>query len=123
VQKLAIFLAAGAAMAVLGVQAANWPQAAGPNGTWAVADKNAPVEWSVALGKNVLWRTKLPNGGQSGIAVWGNRLFLTTFEPWKKGQRPFSGVILGALSGCEVGEVAVECSSGGADAEPDDVQL
>ena len=57
---------------------ANWPQAAGPNGTWSVPDAKAPVSWSVARNQNILWRAPLPNGGQSGIAVWGNRLFLTS---------------------------------------------
>lgn len=104
-KKLALILSSSAAFAVLALQAANWPQAAGPNGTWAVADKNAPVEWSVARGKNILWRTPLPNGGQSGIAVWGDRLFLTTFEPWKKGQRPFSGVILGHCLNAKSGKI------------------
>ena len=55
----------------------NWPQAAGPNGNWQTTGK-APVIWSVAEGKGVAWKTTLPETGQSGIAVWGDRLFLTT---------------------------------------------
>lgn len=56
-----------------------WPQAAGPNHSWAANGPEAPIEWSVARDQNILWRTPLPNGGQSGIAVWKDRLFLTTF--------------------------------------------
>jgi hypothetical protein len=37
----------------------------------------------------------MPNGGQSGIAVWGNRIFLTTFDEYKGGEPKFSGAILG----------------------------
>jgi len=74
---------------------ANWPQAAGPNGTWSLPDAKPPVEWSVAANKNILWRAPLPNGGQSGIAVWGDRLFLTTFEPYKPGAPKTSATILG----------------------------
>lgn len=55
----------------------NWPQAAGPNGNWQVKGK-APVRWSVAEGKGVAWKTTLPETGQSGLAVWGERLYLTT---------------------------------------------
>ncbi len=72
--------------------ALQWPQAGGPDGTWQVAAGDAPVRWSVARNENIAWRVKLPNAGQSGIAVWGDRLFLTTFAPGEKG---FSGKIIG----------------------------
>jgi outer membrane protein assembly factor BamB len=84
---LSIVLASAALL-----RAQNWPQAAGPNGNWQATGPKAPVEWSVVHGKNILWKTPLPNGGQSGIAVWGDRLFLTTFAEGEKG---FSGSILG----------------------------
>src|SRR6266481_6322928 len=60
---------------------ANWPQAAGPNGTWRVNAANAPTSWSVAANQNIVWRQPLPNEGQGGIAVWGDTLFLETFPP------------------------------------------
>src|SRR3989441_12864149 len=85
--------------------AANWPQAAGPNGTWSVPDARPPVEWSVARNQNILWRAALPNGGQSGIAVWGDRLFLTTFEPYKPGDPKFSTVILGHAIDARTGKI------------------
>jgi hypothetical protein len=58
----------------------NWPMAAGPAGSW-TAPGTAPAIWSVAANENIRWRTTLPEGGQSGIAVWGDRLFLTINKP------------------------------------------
>jgi hypothetical protein len=74
----------GWALAAAAAMGQNWPQAGGPFGTWTTAEK-APVAWSVAENRNIRWRTPLPNGGQSGIAVWGDRLFLTTFAKAEKG--------------------------------------
>ena len=49
--------------------ATDWPQAGGPNGSWHVRSAaKPPTEWSVALNQNIVWKTALPNGGQSGIA-------------------------------------------------------
>jgi outer membrane protein assembly factor BamB len=59
----------------------NWPTAAGPDGSWATRGDNFPSSWSVATNKNIRWRTSLPEGGQSGIAVWNDHLFLTTNRP------------------------------------------
>ena len=59
-----------------------WPQAGGPDGTFRVDVDDAPITWSVATGKNILWKTDLDNEGQGGIAVAGNLLFLTTFLPF-----------------------------------------
>jgi hypothetical protein len=62
--------------------AENWPQAAGPNHDWTVkTDGPVPTSWSVEQDRNIRWRVPLPETGQSGIAVWGNRLFLTTMKP------------------------------------------
>ena len=58
-----------------------WPQAAGPNGSWSESGHDGPIQWSVTRGQNIVWKTTLPEEGQSGIAVWGNRLFLTTMKP------------------------------------------
>lgn len=84
---------------------ANWPQAAGPNGTWIVPDAKPPVSWSVARNENILWRAPLPNGGQGGIAVWGNRLFLTTFAPYKQGAPKTSATILGYALDAQTGKI------------------
>ena len=93
-------LALSAAGALLG----NWPQAAGPNGNWHVAEP-APIRWSVSLNQNIVWRTPLPNGGQSGIAVWGDRLFLTTFADYHDGDPKFSASILGHCLDAKTGKV------------------
>ncbi|MDW5290127.1 PQQ-binding-like beta-propeller repeat protein [Formosa sp. PL04] len=63
-----------------------WPMASGPNGNWTLKTENTiPTAWSVSNNQNVLWKTKLPEGGQSGIAVWGNKLFLTINKPLPEG--------------------------------------
>jgi hypothetical protein len=74
---------------------AQWPQGGGPDGSWRVKGPPAAIEWSAALNKNILWRTSLLTGGQSGIAVWGDRLFLTAFDEYKPGAPKFSAAILG----------------------------
>jgi PQQ-like domain len=47
----------------------------------------------------------MPNGGQSGIAVWGNRLFLTTFDLYRDGDPKFSGSILGHCLDARTGKI------------------
>ena len=60
----------------------NWPQAAGPNHNWTVrTDERVPLSWSVAKNQNIRWRVKLPETGQSGIAVWEDRLFFSSMKP------------------------------------------
>ncbi len=59
-----------------------WPQAAGPQNNWTAKTVTPPpLNWSVENDKNIRWRKSLPETGQSGIAVWGDRLFLTTMKP------------------------------------------
>ena len=80
-------IAAGLILAIsAGAGAADrWPQASGPDGSWRIAHGNPPVSWSVATGKSILWKTPLPEEGQSGIAVSGGRLFLTCMKPLATG--------------------------------------
>ena len=59
--------------------AAAWPQAAGPHANWIAPESVAPTTWSVVRNENILWRCPLPNSGQGGIAVVGDRIYLTTF--------------------------------------------
>ena len=56
-----------------------WPQAAGPHANWIVPEAHAPTTWSVARNQNILWRCPLPNAGQGGIAIAGDRIFVETF--------------------------------------------
>lgn len=61
---------------------ADWPQAAGPNHNWTVkTDGPIPLSWSVENDRNIRWRLPLPETGQSGIAVSGDRLFFSTMKP------------------------------------------
>lgn len=60
-----------------------WPEAGGPSGSWRVRDPAAPTTWSVSRGENVVWEAPLPEGGQGGVAVWGERLFVTFLAPWR----------------------------------------
>ena len=81
-----------------------WPQAAGPDGTWRVNGPAAPKSWSVTRDENILWRCPMPNGGQSGIAVWSNRIFLTTFDTLQEGEK-FSANILGICVNAVSGKI------------------
>ncbi len=58
-----------------------WANHRGPNQDYTVTSpRSYPTSWSVSTNKNVLWRRPLPETGQSGIAVWGDKLFLTCFR-------------------------------------------
>jgi hypothetical protein len=103
--SLSVFLIVSTLLSPVPCTAQNWPQAAGPNGTWRVPNGKPPVSWSVAKNQNILWRTTLPNGGQGGITVWGDRLFLTTFEEYKEGQPLFSAAILGHCLDAKTGKI------------------
>ena len=71
---------------------ADWPQAAGPNHDWTVkTDKPVPLSWSVEKDLNIRWRLSLPETGQSGITVWGNRLFFSTMKPLSVGAKKKKG--------------------------------
>jgi outer membrane protein assembly factor BamB len=74
--------------------AKEWPQAGGPNGSWSVEAGDAPSKWSLARNEGIVWRTALPEEGQSGIAVWGDRIFLTTLKP-EEGKRPNGRDVVG----------------------------
>lgn len=62
-------------------RAADWPQGPGPHGSYQSEGPEPPSRWSVSTGENILWRQKLPECGQSGIAVVGDRVFLTVRNP------------------------------------------
>ncbi|GAB5559017.1 MAG: hypothetical protein SynsKO_06640 [Synoicihabitans sp.] len=64
------------------VRAQNWPQAAGPQGDWSTrTDAPVPSSFDVVRGKNIKWTKPLDESGQSGIAVWEDRLFITILKP------------------------------------------
>jgi hypothetical protein len=101
--------AAGAGAGTAGMAAVDpwqesWPQAGGPEGTWRVPGQ-APTSFSVTLNQNIAWQAPLPGGGQGGIAVWGERLFLTTFEPYTAGSPTKSASILGHALDAKTGQI------------------
>ncbi|WDE97052.1 PQQ-binding-like beta-propeller repeat protein [Lentisphaera profundi] len=63
-----------------------WPSAGGPNSSYEVTDTkhDAPKNFSVSDGTNIKWTMDLPEAGQSGIAIHGNKAFLTIIEPVTK---------------------------------------
>jgi len=68
------------------VQVANsdnqWPMSGGPDGSYKIkTDLQVPVQWSVRNNENIKWKQALPAGGQSGIAVWDDKLFFTINPP------------------------------------------
>lgn len=59
-----------------------WPMFSGPDGSGKVTgDFVSPTTWSVRKNDNILWKTELPAGGQSGISVWGDNVFFTINKP------------------------------------------
>lgn len=61
---------------VAGLQADNWPQWRGPQGTGVSSETNLPAKWSAS--ENVAWRVRLGGLGVSSPAVWGDRIFVTS---------------------------------------------
>ncbi len=82
-----------------------WPQAAGPNHSWTAEGPPAATKWSVSRDQNILWRTSLPNGGQSGITVWKDRLFLTTFTKDAGDEKLMSAEIEGHCVDAKTGKI------------------
>lgn len=58
----------------------NWPQAAGPNNSFAVKS-SAPVSWSVVKQQNIAWKLTLPETGQSTPVIVDGKIFFTTLMP------------------------------------------
>ena len=58
----------------------NWPHWRGPLGTGVSPTGQPPVEWSED--NNIRWKIDLPGRGHATPIVWGDRVFLTTAEPF-----------------------------------------
>lgn len=59
-----------------------WPMSGGPDGSYKVKTAlKVPIKWSVRNNENIKWRKSLPAGGQSGIAVWNDKIFFTINPP------------------------------------------
>jgi outer membrane protein assembly factor BamB len=77
-------------------QSADWPQGQGPNYNWQISADTVLTDFSVALNKNIIWKTALPEGGQSSVTIAGNKLFLTCQEQWpetKKEKPKGTGIV------------------------------
>ncbi len=74
-RRYCLFFALLLGLSVCNARADNWPQPAGPHGNWATTGREPALHWSVTLNQNILWRTTLPEEGQSGIAVWETAFF------------------------------------------------
>jgi hypothetical protein len=84
---------------------AEWPQAGGPDGSWTTKER-APHRWSVAENRNILFKTELPETGQSGIAKYGDRLYFTTMEPLRNARaRKDGGNVTGHAADANTGEL------------------
>lgn len=71
-----------------------WPMSGGPDGSWKVTtSENVPTKWSVRNNENIKWKQSLPEGGQSGIAVWGDKLFLTINPPMERAPAEDQGAV------------------------------
>ncbi|MGB0154362.1 MAG: PQQ-binding-like beta-propeller repeat protein [Verrucomicrobiales bacterium] len=96
--------------------AGNWPQAAGPNANWQVEDVADPVtEWSVVRNENVLWRTVLPEGGQSAVTIWGDKAFVTTHRPIEEGGSMLEPNMVGYCLDANTGETLWQVNVPGTD--------
>ncbi len=54
----------------------------GPAGNWTATGPQPPLRFSATTGEDIVWRTPLPETGQGGIAVVGDRVFVATMAPW-----------------------------------------
>lgn len=54
-----------------------WPQFRGPTGQGISAYTNVPTTWDGPSGKNIVWKSRVPVGGNSSPVVWKDRIFLT----------------------------------------------
>ncbi|TWU01582.1 outer membrane protein assembly factor BamB family protein [Neorhodopirellula pilleata] len=93
----------------------HWPQASGPQLNWKAEGPEPPMSWSVSDGTNVLWRTTLPEGGQSAVTVWGKRAFVTTHKPMQETSDRLEPNIIGYCLDATTGEILWNVSLPGTD--------
>lgn len=58
----------------------NWPSFRGPGGNGVAASAEAPLEWDLASGKNILWKTELTVPGTNSPVVWGDKVYLSAAD-------------------------------------------
>lgn len=108
-RRFVLTAAVGAALCPLAlaapIRAQNWEQASGPNLNWKIEGPEPPLMWSVVGGKNILWRTTLPEGGQSAVTIWGDRAFVTTHRPMNETSDRLEPNIIGYCLEANTGEI------------------
>ncbi len=60
------------------LEAQNWPQFRGPDGSGIADRQDLPLEWSAGEQKNVLWRAPIEGLAHSSPIIWEDRVYLTT---------------------------------------------
>lgn len=76
-QQLRVWLTTTVALAaVVGLQAADWPQWRGPAGQGVSSEQNVELEWTPT--RNIAWKTAIDGRGHSSPIVSRGRIFLTT---------------------------------------------
>ena len=55
----------------------NFPSFRGPGGNGIAFQKNIPVSWDGASGKNVRWKTEIPLPGYNSPIIWRDKIFLS----------------------------------------------
>ena len=53
----------------------NWPQWRGPHGDGTCDEIGLPTKWGAT--ENIVWKTALPEPGNSTPVIWGDRIFVT----------------------------------------------
>ncbi len=56
----------------------NWPGFRGENARGVAEGHELPVNWNVASGENILWKSPVPGLGHASPAIWGDRIFVLT---------------------------------------------
>lgn len=72
-------LAVAAIALATSLPAADWPMWRGLNGDGTCSESDLPLTWSTT--ENVVWKTPLPDPGNSTPVIWGDQVFVTQAVP------------------------------------------
>ncbi|MGQ9770664.1 MAG: outer membrane protein assembly factor BamB family protein [Thermogutta sp.] len=56
----------------------NWPAWRGPEGTGVCRETGLPLSWSEEEGTGIVWKTEIPEWGNSTPVIWNDAIFITT---------------------------------------------
>lgn len=62
------------------ILARGWTRFRGPYGLGVSAVRRVPVDWDIAVGRNVRWKVPLEQAGFSSPIIWEERVFLTAAD-------------------------------------------